>query len=89
MIYLVEQGADTNARSKELNFPEYRYETNGMAVFQLPKGGWTALMYAARENAANAAAALADLKVDLNAVTRQEGVVAEDHKLVQDRVAVT
>jgi uncharacterized protein len=73
---LVEHGADTNARSKELNFPEYRYETNGMAVFQLPKGGWTALMYAARENAIDAAAALADLKVDLNAVTRQEGTTA-------------
>ena len=27
-----------NARSKELSFPEYRYETNGMAVFQLPEG---------------------------------------------------
>ena len=48
---LVTHGADMNARSKELSFPEYRYETNGMAVFQLPKGGWTALMYAARQNA--------------------------------------
>jgi ankyrin repeat protein len=35
-----------------------------MAVFQLPKGGWTALMYAARENALDAAAALADLPID-------------------------
>jgi ankyrin repeat protein len=65
-----------NARSKELSFPEYRYETNGMAVFQLPKGGWTALMYAARQNAMDAAAALADLKVDLNATTKQEGTTA-------------
>jgi uncharacterized protein len=73
---LIEHGADANARSKELNFPEYRYETNGMAVFQLPKGGWTALMYAARENAKEAAAALADLKVDLNATTRPEGTTA-------------
>ena len=62
---LVAHGADMNARSKELSFPEYRYETNGMAVFQLPKGGWTALMYAARQNAMAATAALADLKVDL------------------------
>jgi len=38
-----------------------------MAVFQLPRGGWTALMYAARQNAADAAATLADLKADLNA----------------------
>jgi uncharacterized protein len=65
-----------NARSKVLNFPEYRYETNGMAVFQLPKGGWTALMYAAREGAIAAAAALADLKADLNAVSPQEGTTA-------------
>src|SRR6185369_10579559 len=73
---LAAKGADLNARSKELNFPEYRYETNGMAVFQLPKGGWTALMYAARENAKEAAAALADLKVDLNATSRPEGTTA-------------
>jgi ankyrin repeat protein len=73
---LVAHGADMNARSKELSFPEYRYETNGMAVFQLPKGGWTALMYAARQNAMEAAAALADLRVDLNATTKQEGTTA-------------
>jgi ankyrin repeat protein len=73
---LVDHGADMEARSKELAFPEYRYETNGMAVFQLPKGGWTALMYAARENAMDATAALADLKANLNATTRQEGTTA-------------
>ena len=72
----VEHGADPNIRSKELSFPDYRYETNGMAVFQLPKGGWTALMYAARENAMDAAAALADLNVDLNATSRPEGTTA-------------
>lgn len=65
---LVEAGADMNAHSKVWNFPEYRYETNGMAVFQLPRGGWTALMFAARQNAKEAAAMLADLKADLNAV---------------------
>ncbi len=73
---LIEHGADPDIRSKELAFPDYRYETNGMAVFQLPKGGWTALMYAARENAIDAAAALADLKVDLNATSRPEGTTA-------------
>src|SRR6185369_16225527 len=73
---LAAKGADLNARSKELNFPEYRYETNGMAVFQLPKGGWTALMYAARQNAMDAVAALADVKADLNATTKQEGTTA-------------
>src|SRR5262245_52786089 len=73
---LVARGADMNARSKEWAFPEYRYETNGMAVFQLPKGGWTALMYAARQNSIDAAAALADVKADLNATTKQEGTTA-------------
>jgi ankyrin repeat protein len=73
---LAARGADLNARSKELSFPEYRYETNGMAVFQLPKGGWTALMYAARQNAIEAVAALADVHAGLNATTKQEGTTA-------------
>jgi ankyrin repeat protein len=73
---LAARGADLNARSKELSFPEYRYETNGMAVFQLPKGGWTALMYAARQNSMDAINALADAKADLNATTKQEGTTA-------------
>jgi uncharacterized protein len=65
---LVAGGADMNVHSKVLDFPEYKYETNGMAVFLLPHGGWTALMYAARQNATDAAAMLADSKADLNAV---------------------
>jgi ankyrin repeat protein len=69
-------GVELNARSKELSFPDYRYETNGMAVFQLPKGGWTALMYAARQNAMDAVSALADVHADLNATTKQEGTTA-------------
>jgi ankyrin repeat protein len=73
---LAARGADLNVRSRELSFPEYRYETNGMAVFQLPKGGWTALMYAARQNAMDAVAALADTHADLNATTKQEGTTA-------------
>ena len=72
---LVEAGADMNVHSKVWNFPEYKYETNGMAVFQLPRGGWTALMYAARQNAMDAAAMLADLKADLNA-TDPDGTTA-------------
>ena len=64
---LVDAGADMNVQSKVWNFPEYKYETNGMAVFQLPRGGWTALMFAARQNAMQAAAILADSKADLNA----------------------
>ena len=47
-----------------------------MAVFQLPKGGWTALMYAARQNSKEAVSALADVHADLNATTKQEGTTA-------------
>jgi uncharacterized protein len=72
---LIEAGAETNVHSKEWAFPEYKYVTNGMAVFQLPRGGWTALMYAARQNAVDAAAMLADLKADLNA-TDPDGTTA-------------
>ena len=38
-----------------------------MVVTVLPRGGWTPLMYAARDGAADAVAALADAKADLNA----------------------
>jgi ankyrin repeat protein len=73
---LAKRGANLNARSRELSFPEYRYETNGMAVFQLPKGGWTAAMYAARQNSIDAIKALAEVGADLNAQTKQEGTTA-------------
>jgi ankyrin repeat protein len=72
---LAAAGADLNAHSKVLSFPEYKYETNGMAVFILPHGGWTALMYAARQNGMDAVAALADVKADLNA-TDADGTTA-------------
>jgi ankyrin repeat protein len=63
---LVEAGADKNARSKQLTFPEFKFETSGMVVTVLPRGGWTALMYAARDGAIDAARMLADQKADLN-----------------------
>jgi ankyrin repeat protein len=64
---LIELGADKNARSKLLSFPEFKWETSGMVVTVLPRGGWTPLMYAARDGAKDAVAALADEKADLNA----------------------
>jgi uncharacterized protein len=64
---LVSLGADKNERSKLLSFPEFKWETSGMVVTVLPRGGWTPLMYAARDGAADAVAALADLNADLNA----------------------
>jgi len=63
---LIELGANKNEKSKLLSFPEFKFETSGMVVTVLPRGGWTPLMYAARDGAIDAVAALADAKADLN-----------------------
>jgi ankyrin repeat protein len=63
---LADLGADLNGRSKALTFPEFKWETSGMVVTVLPRGGWTPLMYAARDGAIDSARALADAKADLN-----------------------
>src|SRR5262249_31086523 len=63
---LVELGADKNAKSKLLSFPEFKFETSGMVVTVLPRGGWTPLMYAARDGATDAITTLADERADLN-----------------------
>ena len=55
---LIELGADKNERSKLLSFPEFKFETSGMVVTVLPRGGWTPLMYAARQDARDAMRAL-------------------------------
>jgi uncharacterized protein len=73
---LVAAGADVNARSKTTAYPhtppgvigdalEEGYSYVGQTV--LPRGGWTALMYAARQGAIDAARALAENGADLNA----------------------
>ena len=73
---LAEAGADLNARSTVTAYPhtpaavvsdalEPGVSYVGQTV--LPKGGWTPLMYAAREGAAGAIRALAEAGADLNA----------------------
>lgn len=65
---LVERGADPDARSAATAFPRYKFGDGIVArPTVLPKGGWTALMYAARSNAIAAATALADAGADLDA----------------------
>jgi ankyrin repeat protein len=64
---LVEAGADINARSTILSAPVLGFPRSGGPNSPLPRGGWTALMFAAREGAIDAATALADLGADLNA----------------------
>ena len=72
---LIDLGADRNERSKLLSFPEFKFETSGMVVTVLPRGGWTPLMYAARDGAIDAVRTLADANVDLNA-TDPDGTTA-------------
>jgi ankyrin repeat protein len=74
---LAQAGADVNARSALTSYPhtppgvigdplEDGYSYVGQTV--LPRGHWTALMYAARQGATSAARALAEAGADLNAV---------------------
>jgi uncharacterized protein len=72
---LIDAGADLNARSIELNLPPFKWGVGGMVSTSLPKGGWTVLMYAARENARETVRVLADAGADLN-LTDPEGTTA-------------
>ena len=64
---LVEAGADVNKRSAALTFPPFKWGVNGMVSTVLPKGAWTPLMYAARQNSVEAARALVAGGADVNA----------------------
>jgi ankyrin repeat protein len=64
---LAEAGADLNVRSTQLDAPVLEFPRSGGPNSPLPRGGWTALMFAARDGAIDAAAALADLGANLNA----------------------
>jgi len=64
---LVEVGADVNARSAPSAIPHLDYPRIGLIPADLPRGSWTALMYASRQGAIAAARALAESGADLNA----------------------
>ncbi|MEP7309846.1 MAG: ankyrin repeat domain-containing protein [Acidobacteriota bacterium] len=64
---LVEVGADVNARSAPSAIPRLDYPRIGLIPADLPRGSWTALMYASRQGALAAARALAESGADLNA----------------------
>jgi ankyrin repeat protein len=72
---LTEAGAGVNTRSTLMKFPEFKFITSGMVTTSLPRGGWTPLMYAARQGSVNAAQALADAGADMN-LTDPEGATA-------------
>jgi ankyrin repeat protein len=65
---LVARGADVNGRSNPLTFPREEYGDGKSArLTVLPKGYWSPLMYAARQNATAALRALAASGAELNA----------------------
>jgi len=67
---LLELGADVNARSKLTEFPKANAArtANALVSVVMPRGGWTALMHAARRGATESVRALATHGADLNAV---------------------
>jgi ankyrin repeat protein len=65
---LVALGAGVNARSTVVEAPELEFPKSGGPNMPFARGGWTALMYAAREGAIDAARALVELKADPNLV---------------------
>lgn len=71
---LIEHGADPNARSEKLAYAKDRFGLEGVTTI-LPRGSWTALMYAARQGSLEAARTLADSGADLN-LTDPDGTTA-------------
>jgi uncharacterized protein len=67
--------ADVNVRSKALAYPNIREDFSTMVFTAIPKGGFTALMLAAREGAHAAAGALVEAGADLDA-TDPDGTTA-------------
>jgi ankyrin repeat protein len=66
---LAARGADVNLRSKALTFPRQEFgDGKSGRLTVLPKGDWTPLMYAARQNSPAALRALAAAGADVNAV---------------------
>jgi ankyrin repeat protein len=65
---LIEKGADVNARSIawEADTKKRKY-ANANVISPHPRGGFTALLYAARQGSLESAQLLADAKADLNA----------------------
>jgi len=87
---LLKSGAAIDARSLIPNFPHTPPAVVGDALEEgmsyigqsaLPKGGWTALMYAAREGSLEAGKMLADSGADLN-VTDPDGTSALEYAII-------
>src|SRR5215467_9866242 len=72
---LAAHGADIDARANVLQFPNVKVDAATMVITAMPRGGLTALMYAARQGSVDGARVLADLGANLN-VTDPDGMSA-------------
>jgi uncharacterized protein len=72
---LIAADADINARSTLLNLAPFNWVTSGMVSTTLPRGSWTALMYAGRQGSIDAARVLAEAHAGLN-LTDPDGATA-------------
>jgi uncharacterized protein len=72
---LSERGADLNARSAVLEYPDVKIDIALVWRVELPRGGLTPLMFAARQGALESARILADMGADLD-VTDPDGTTA-------------
>jgi ankyrin repeat protein len=74
---LVAGGADVNVRSTTLTIPEWWLKPPALAFLSIefPRGGWSALMYAARQGALDTVKGLVDAGADVNAAG-PDGVTA-------------
>jgi ankyrin repeat protein len=68
-------GADLDTQSAVIDLPPVKVDLATMVTTALPRGGMTALMYAAREGAPDAAVALAESGANLN-LTDPDGLTA-------------
>jgi uncharacterized protein len=69
---LAKAGADVSAKSTALDAPVLEFPRSGGPNSPLPRGGWTPLMFAARQGSMAAAEALVALGANLNAVALPE-----------------
>jgi len=89
---LVKAGADINARSRVIDAPVLEFPRSGGPNSPFPRGGWTAVMFAARQGAIDAARTLADLGANLNLAALPETDVplkAEEMRSADNGVGTT
>jgi ankyrin repeat protein len=74
---LIAGGADVDTRSSSLTIPEWWLKPPALAFLpiEFPRGGWSPLMYAARQGAMGASRMLVDAGADLN-TAGPDGVTA-------------